>query len=183
MSVIYLVRHGVTPANEQHLYCGSTDLELSQQGIEALKGLSYSINPERIITSGMVRTEQTLRVLFGEVEHEIDQRFREVDFGCFEMKSYEQLKDLLSYQEWINGDNMKNVPPGGESGEEMTRRVMTAFREVERTGVDTLIVTHGGVIAAILAELFPQEGKNRYQWQPKPGHGYALFDGKYRQIP
>ena len=183
MSKIYLIRHGRTLANERHLYCGSTDLELTEQGIEALKGLDYAIRPQRVLTSGMKRTEQTLNVLFGAVPHEVDPRFREVDFGAFEMKSYEELKDRLDYQAWISGDNMKNVPPNGESGEEMTRRVMAAFREVERTGVDTLIVTHGGVIAGILAELFPGEGKNRYQWQPKPGHGYTIFDGKYEQIP
>lgn len=183
MSVIYLIRHGRTPANEGHLYCGSTDLELTEQGIEALKELRYSITPARVITSGMKRTEQTLQVLFGQVAHETDPRFREVDFGSFEMKSYSQLKALPEYQQWISGDNMKNVPPGGESGEEMTCRVLEAYQEVARTGVDTLIVAHGGVIAAIMAHLFPEEGKNRYEWQPEPGRGYAVFDGKFRDIP
>lgn len=35
-------------------------------------------------------------------------------------------------------------------------------------------MTHGGVIAVIMAELFPEEGKNRYEWQPSPGGGYAV---------
>ena len=29
---ILLLRHGLTEANERHLYCGSTDLPLSQIG-------------------------------------------------------------------------------------------------------------------------------------------------------
>ena len=29
---LYLIRHGNTVANEQHLYCGSTDLSLSPEG-------------------------------------------------------------------------------------------------------------------------------------------------------
>ena len=29
---IYLIRHGKTEANEKHLYCGSTDLPLSEKG-------------------------------------------------------------------------------------------------------------------------------------------------------
>ena len=183
MSTVYLIRHGRTCANEQHLYCGSTDLELTEQGIAALKELDYSICPERIYTSGMKRTEQTLRVLFGEVAHEVHPGFREVDFGDFEMKSYDQLKELPEYQAWITGDNMKNVPPHGESGEEMTCRVMAAFREICDREEDVLVVTHGGVIAAILSELFPEEGKNRYQWQPKPGYGYGISGGKYWEIP
>ena len=34
---IYLIRHGKTEANELHLYCGSTDLPLSQSGREELR--------------------------------------------------------------------------------------------------------------------------------------------------
>ena len=29
---VFLIRHGRTLANEQHLYCGSTDLPLSRAG-------------------------------------------------------------------------------------------------------------------------------------------------------
>jgi len=38
---LYLIRHGKTAANEQHLYCGSTDLPLSEKGIEELQNLHY----------------------------------------------------------------------------------------------------------------------------------------------
>jgi hypothetical protein len=33
---VYLIRHGKTEANEKWLYCGSTDLPLSQKGREEL---------------------------------------------------------------------------------------------------------------------------------------------------
>ena len=36
------------------------------------------------------------------------------------------------------------------------------------------MVTHGGPIAALMEHLFPGEGKNRFQWQPKNGRGYLL---------
>ena len=39
MSKIYLIRHGNTEANELHLYCGSTDLPLSERGRDALQTL------------------------------------------------------------------------------------------------------------------------------------------------
>ena len=35
--IIYLIRHGKTEANERHLYCGSTDLPLSDAGIAEQK--------------------------------------------------------------------------------------------------------------------------------------------------
>ena len=177
---IYLIRHGKTVANEQHLYCGSTDLPLSDGGREELHSMHYDITPERFVTSGMKRTDETLRILFGNVPFSVDSRFREVDFGAFEMKSYEMLKDDPSYQAWLTGDNERNVPPGGESGVQMTRRVLEAFREIPD---GTALITHGGVIAAIMASLFPADGKHRYQWQPRNGHGYEIRGGTYRPIP
>ena len=177
---IYLIRHGKTVANEQHLYCGSTDLPLSEKGREELRSLSYTIAPERFVTSGMKRTDETLRILFGNVPFSVDSRFREVNFGDFEMKSYEMLKDDPAYQIWLTGDNEAYTPPGGESGAQMTRRVLEALRELPD---GTALVTHGGVIAAIMANLFPQEGKHRYQWQPQNGRGYEISGSSYRTIP
>ena len=177
---IYLIRHGKTEANEKHLYCGSTDLPLSEKGRAELRAMRYDIHPQRFLTSGRKRTDETLQILFGDVPYAVDTRFREVDFGSFEMKSYDQLKEDPAYQAWLTGDNEANVPPGGESGIQMTRRVLEAFREIPD---GTALITHGGVIAAIMAHLFPAEGKHRYQWQPQNGHGYELDGGTYRPIP
>ena len=38
---VYLIRHGKTEANEKRLYCGSTDLPLSEKGREELNRLDY----------------------------------------------------------------------------------------------------------------------------------------------
>ena len=161
---IYLIRHGKTEANDKRLYCGSTDLPLSEKGRKELSQLHYEIKNVRFLTSGMKRTNETLKILFGDVPYEEDPRFREVDFGAFEMLSFEQLKDIPEYQAWLAGDNEVNVPPSGESGEQMKQRVLVALSRLEG---DTVVITHGGVIAAIMAHRFPQEQKSRYQWQPQ----------------
>ncbi len=176
---LYLIRHGKTAANERGCYCGSTDLPLSQQGREEVKSKRYSIENVRFLTSGMRRANETMELLFGGVDYETDPRFREVDFGVFEMHTYEELKDDPAYQTWLTGDNEANIPPHGESGAQMKARVLEALSELTE---DTCLVTHGGVIAAIMAHLFPQEGKSRYDWQPKNGEGYAVENGKYREI-
>lgn len=176
---IYLIRHGKTRANEEHLYCGSTDLPLSETGREELCKLSYSVSDVCFLTSGMRRTNETLHLLFGQVAFREEPRFREVDLGDFEMRSYEQLKDDPAYQAWISGDNETNVPPHGESGNAMKARALEAFAQLQE---DTVVVTHGGVIAAIMEHLFPGEGKNRYQWQPAPGHGYAITAQGYTPL-
>ena len=176
---IYLIRHGKTEANEKRLYCGMTDIPLSETGKAEVQDLHYDVKNVRFLTSGMKRTDETLRLLFGDVPFETELRFREMDFGIFEMHSYEELKDTPEYQQWLTGDNEENVTPGGESGLGMQRRVLEAFSELR---TDTCLVTHGGVIAAIMAASFPEEEKNRYQWQPKPGRGYCLRDGIYETL-
>ena len=177
---IYLIRHGKTEANEKRLYCGSTDLSLSETGRGELAQLHYEINNVRFLTSGMKRTNETMQILFGEVPNEVEPRFREMDFGMFEMHSYDQLKDTPAYQAWLTGDNEANIPPCGESGLQMKKRVLAALSEIRE---DACIFTHGGVIAAIMEQLFPDENKNRYAWQPQPGYGYAITDNSYRRIP
>ena len=104
-----------------------------------------------------------------------------MDFGVFEMHTYEELKDRRDYQAWLTGDNMANIPPEGESGNQMTQRVLSALPDLLKE--DTVLITHGGVIAAMMERLFPEEQKNRYQWQPAPGRGYAVSGKNYRPIP
>lgn len=176
---LILLRHGVTEANEKHIYCGSTDIGLSEAGKAALlRRKTETAYPEiagmRIITSGMKRCEETLALLYGDVPHAEDAAFREMNFGVFEMRSYEELKDDPAYQMWIEGDNEANVAPGGESGAIMTARVLKGIDRLSAENRNTLLVTHGGVIAAVMAHLFPAENKNRYEWQPAPGGGYTV---------
>ncbi len=176
---LILIRHGKTEANERHLYCGSTDIGLSEAGADELRELrdhlDYpDISGMRVLTSGMRRCEETLEILFGSMPHEADSGFREMGFGVFEMRSYEEMKEDPEYIRWISGDNESNIAPGGESGRIMTERVIGALERVMEDGRDTAVVTHGGVIAAVMAHLFPEQNKNRYEWQPSYGRGYEL---------
>ena len=180
---IYLIRHGKTEANEKHLYCSSTDLPLSESGRAELLHRSCILGGEvRYVTSGMRRCNETLHLLFGEVPYKLEPDLREIDFGEFEMKSYEQLKNDFAFQAWISDDHDANIAPGGESGNQMRARVLAAYSRIVNEGEDTVIVTHGGVIAAIMADLYPNECKNRYEWQPSPGYGYVISDGTYQQL-
>lgn len=176
---ILLLRHGRTRANEEHLYCGSTDLPLSAEGraFLARKRGAYGMDWESFYTSGLSRTRETLELIFGEqrtVKEDLD--LREMDFGAFEGKSYATLRNDPAYQEWISGDNERNICPGGESGEQMGLRVLHALDRILRAdqAERIVIVTHGGPIAAIMQHLFPGQGFNRYEWQPECGEGYLL---------
>ena len=50
----------------------------------------------QFFTTGMLRTEQSLEIIYGKREHEVIEALRELDFGEFEMCTYEQLNRLCA---------------------------------------------------------------------------------------
>ena len=97
---LFLLRHGLTEANERRLYYGRTDLPLSEAGRAALRACAAPPAVVRYFTSGLLRTEQTLEILCGSVPHTALPGLREMDFGAFEMKSYSELKDDPDFRRW-----------------------------------------------------------------------------------
>ena len=176
-----LIRHGKTEGNLKRLYYGSTDLPLLEEGVEELKALkNMGGYPEakRYFTSGMLRTEQTFEILFGDRPHEKLEGLREIDCGDFEMRSFEELKDDPAYMEWIKGDIESNICPNGESYAEVTKRAMKALEPIIAAGEDALAVTHGGIIGSVMRKFFPDS--TRYDFRVDPGFGYTVefVDGK-----
>ena len=165
---LILLRHGITAANEEKRYCGVTDIPLSAAGKEKLRQrkneLCYpDVSGYTVITSGLLRCEQTLEIVYGAVPHTKESALQEMHFGDFEMHSFEELKTDPRYLEWISGENEQKPTPGGESGVQMAARVLEALARVMERNENTLIVTHGGVIAAMMAHLFQNESKSRYE--------------------
>lgn len=171
-----LIRHGITEGNLRKLYYGSTDIPLLPQSISELEMLGRSggyPKGEKYYTSGMLRTEQTLAALYGDVPHETITDLREIDFGDFEMRSYEELRFDPAYIEWITGDNESNPIPNGESGVAVTKRALAAIKRIVADGMDSVCITHGGVIGGVLSELFPDSG-GRFRYTPDPGKGFQI---------
>lgn len=186
---IHLIRHGKTLANEKKLYCGQTDLPLSEQGAAALLALKaqsiYPVDVDLFFTSGLLRTEETLALLYGSVPREALPRLAEFRFGLFEMKSYEELKEQADYRAWISDETGLIACPQGDCRQDFTKRVLSGYAILrEKTGT-VLAVCHGGVIVCIMDELFPGI-RHFYEWQPEPGRGYSITYGaggaKWRAI-
>ena len=184
-SRIYLIRHGKTIANEQRLYCGATDLPLSEGGAEEIRLFkSEGIYPaaELFFTSGLLRTTQTLDIIYGGVNKKAIPEISEYRFGEFEMQSYEDLKEREDYQAWITDETGDIKCPGGESKNRFNKRVTDGFNNIlsQAGGSPAFVSCHGGAIACIMERLCPG-AQNFYEWQPKPGRGYALiFDDSGR---
>ena len=190
------IRHGMTRANEEHRYLGKTDEPLSEKGIRFLQGKQkeyFFDTPEFLYASPMKRCVQTAELLF-ERKPVLIPEWKEMDFGQFEGKNYEELKDNPDYQKWI--DSNGTLPfPGGEAREQFIRRSMEGFdwmmsdilkRSERNTGIQSgtekqylsnhceteipvVAVVHGGTIMAVLSSL---TGGEYFDFQVKNGEGY-----------
>ena len=169
-----LIRHGKTAGNLAGRYIGCrTDEPLCPEGIAQLREGRYPA-VERVFASPLRRCRETARLLYPAMEMEIVEDFRECDFGAFEGLSYADLNGRADYAAWLTGDWFGNVPPGGESFAQAQARILAGLARMQAQGEDILAVVHGGTVLTIMQALFPEEEKNGYEWQPRPGGGYRL---------
>ena len=147
-TVVHLIRHEQTQANRERRYIGWTD-EPILQAVEA----AVPIEPAVVYGSDLLRCRQTASCYFPGVPFMADKRLRELHFGDFEMKTYEDLQHDPLYRAWID-DPMDTIPPNGEAFATFQSRVLEAFRKITGNGRETVFVVHGGVIKLILAACF-----------------------------
>ena len=178
---IYLIRHGKTYCNEKQLYCGKTDIDLSESGRKELESRDINIYPkcDFYFTSGLKRANSTLEIICPDKKYTVINEFSEYNFGDFELKSYEDLKDLKEYQDWIIDETQNVCCPNGESKLEFRNRIEKAFDKLikymfKENKETSLGVIHGGAIGIIL-EIKYDDSKKFYEWQPKNGYGYQII--------
>ena len=94
--MLALIRHGETRANIQRRYLGKTDESLSERGIERLLSYREKNRYPRVdclFSSPMKRCTETAGILYPMLEPVIIPEWEEMDFGRFEYKNWEELKD------------------------------------------------------------------------------------------
>ena len=182
--ILTLIRHGQTEGSLRDLYYGAADIPVLPDSLAALEARAKAgVYPTaaRYYTSGLLRTEQTIRALYGDVPYTALPGLREMDFGDFEMRSDDQLKDDPAFQHWIT--DSEHLPcPNGESAPQTTARNLKAMETVLAEDSDAVCVIHGGVIMAIM-EAYARPKKNFYAYHI--GNGECLqgvYDGETIQI-
>ncbi|WP_048305923.1 histidine phosphatase family protein [Halomonas sp. PR-M31] len=155
---LVVVRHGLTAWNRERRYQGQRDIPLllpeARPGLDRLRDALEGESFDAIHASDLTRCRQTLAHLMAgrsnTVMPHFDARLRELDFGEYEGKCYEELKTLPAYRAWIDSLG-EQAPPGGESTRALRRRLdawlSDLFAEVTSQALErVLVVTHGGVI-------------------------------------
>ncbi|MEC2075720.1 histidine phosphatase family protein [Metabacillus fastidiosus] len=177
--VITLIRHGKTEANERKQYLGWTDVSLSTLGRAELKSLLQLSYPagQLYISSDLKRCRETFVEIYGE-ECNGNPKWRELSFGEWELKTYEELCSDPLYQSWLT-DFYNVSPPEGESYSAFERRIIEAFHEtidraIEEGKKEIVIMTHGGPIQLLMTKLVPNE-KDFFNWKPGFAEGYKVI--------
>ncbi len=178
--VIHFIRHGAIDETLAGKYIGTTDVPLSDKGKLALRKLDYEMKypfTQVVFSSPLKRCTETCKILYPNLTPLIIANLSECNFGEWEGKTADELKEDEDFQKWLAGDNTVK-PPRGESNADFIRRVCRMFESIVeglmKTGTtESAIVTHGGVIMTLLAVYGLPQAKP-FEWTMDNGFGYSV---------
>lgn len=158
---LLLIRHAATAPGNGKLLVGSTDVPATETGLREVHRLPAVLRrfaPEAWYCSPHRRARQTaerLRQIDPSVpEFIVDRRLQEIDFGRWEMKSFEEIAaaEPEAVRSWLEFDSF--VFPGGEAIRSFQDRILAFLTDLARSGAgETGIVTHGGVIRVMICQV------------------------------
>jgi len=154
LTTIDLLRHGKPMGG--NLYRGSTDDALSEQGWMQMHDALGEHTPwSKVLSSPLKRCVDFAQkwCLTHNTAIEILPAFKEIHFGDWEGKGYEEIIEIdqVRFSQHMH-DPLNNPPPNGELLIDFSNRVIDAWQLLQNSliGKHVLIVTHGGVIRIIL---------------------------------
>ncbi|WP_408646822.1 histidine phosphatase family protein [Streptomyces carminius] len=165
---IVLWRHGQTAWNLERRFQGTTDIELTETGLEQARRaarLLAALRPDAIIASDLRRAADTAAQLAAvtglEVSH--DEGLRETYAGVWQGLTHEEIVDRYGeeYAAWKRGEPVRRG--GGELETEVAER---AAPVVERSadklpdGGVLVVVSHGGTIRTTIGRLLGLEPRS-----------------------
>lgn len=160
---LYLARHGETDWNLLNRIQGQTDIPLNENGRRQAVELSRAIKErglyfERIYTSKMLRAKETARIVADDLgtPFQILKGIEEINLGKWEGYTWRQVREEFPEEYAVWHENRRyQIPPGGESYEQLLKRVIPALKDVSEEGEGAaLLVTHSAVIMTLLSFLY-----------------------------
>lgn len=140
---LLMIRHAECDANAQGLICGVTDSPLSGEGLASLSKLSTNRLDSRwvVFSSTLLRAADSAKSLFpGEQIIYMDE-FKEIDYGCLEMKP----KNLFSEQFSEFGKCWSEF-----TVESPEKYLSIAWSLLSLNENNRVVITHGGFINIVL---------------------------------
>jgi alpha-ribazole phosphatase len=166
MRVLYLIRH-TTPRITSGICYGQLDIGVADSFDEEANDVLGWLPPiELIITSPLQRTHLLAEHLAQARHCELrsDARLMEKHFGAWEGKAWDSIarREIDAWAADIPG----YAPPGGESAQQLMQRMQTFIHDFAQLPQQNIaLVTHGGSIRAMLAQIGGVPLVNTLDWK------------------
>jgi alpha-ribazole phosphatase/probable phosphoglycerate mutase len=180
---LLLIRHA-QPAETGRGRCyGSLDLGLSSRGHRGAQLIARTLDRiplAAVYASPSLRARDTAKPLATahHLDPIFDENLREIDFGELEGQSYDEIQiahpDL--YRSWMETPTRVRFP-GGESYPQLRARALTAMQAIRarHQGEVTAIISHGGVLRAMLADCLQMPEEAIFRLEQSYG-GLSVID-------
>lgn len=158
MTIIGIVRHGITDWNIQGIAQGSADVPLNDAGRMQAAAVAERLAGEEpwdmIVSSDLARAKETAEIISQKLALPIsffDTRLREMNGGEIEGTTEEQ-----RVEKW--GADWRKLDLGMESKEAVAQRGVDFIENISAdfAGKRVLVVSHGGWIGITLRKLLPE---------------------------
>jgi alpha-ribazole phosphatase len=145
---------------------GQSDIDVAASfanEVAITKAKIAGMNFDAMYTSPLQRCHKLAQALnIGEAVH--DARLKELHFGDWEMQAWDDIpRDYFDV--WAQ-DYANLAPPNGETFGQLQQRALHFLEEIklQHAGKHILIVTHGGLIRALLAHVLNMELKDLFRF-------------------
>lgn len=174
---IYLIRHTQTVANLEGIVVGKSDSPLTLKGKKQMANVvrAFENRPlEHLFTSPLERASllaQEIAALKNLSTHTREE-ISEIDFGEQEGMLYSDIPrgPVMSDEEHY----VRKIAPGGESREDLDRRVSAFTDELVSTPGNIAVVTHGGPLRSILVKLLDLRREDAWSFDVTNGSIYTV---------
>jgi broad specificity phosphatase PhoE len=162
---LIFVRHGATLWNEERRYQGQRDTFLNDLGRRQAEQVAEALAGARaqfLVSSDLMRAKDTAAIIGESLKLAVvtSSLWRERDYGRWEGLTRPQIQELHP-EEWrqYRSNPASAAPLGGETLTELKARAIQAVAWVlgKYQGQSGVIVSHGGLLRALLAWIANQE--------------------------
>ena len=168
MSQLILVRHGQSEWNQQNLFTGWRDPDLTERGVTEARNAGRALKAEGItftiaFTSELMRAQKTCALLLEEQGQSDLQTIRNValnerDYGDLSGLNKDDAREKWGEEQvHIWRRSFDTPPPGGESLKDTAERVLPYFNNTImpriRAGENVLVAAHGNSLRALVMVL------------------------------
>ena len=187
----YLIRHGESVANLLHSLAGSTDVPLTELGInqaEATARALRDIHFDAVYSSPLVRAVDTAKphAEMRGLRVQVHEGVREIFLGEWEGRRVDEIiksYGISSYEGGWQGSFGTYRVPGAESAAECAERVFAAMKEIALRNPDSrvLVVSHGAALRSFWSKISGVALADIAATVPYPSnasYSRALFDGE-----